>query len=897
MSLRRGVAIGSFAGWARTHQYQLILLVFFVSSVAIFTPFASARHRERLLKRWRWLLKHAVTLTLGGSRLLNEPARAVRGYIDESAGRVYSILVRQFDLQLDRLVDAALRQAKSVLIDPDMPHGVSSLISDTLERIGPELSQAIRKQADVAILRPIARRLQPDGWQGPRTAPSSRTPHHMGATLSAVSGRAILGQSPGPGLGHLSNVPTFPAYRSPRPALLRRSIRTPCAVVHETAHIVIVCLMTLARWSAAVICAARAHVLYTLQPFDRSMWSCFRDPQYWLFTALGATPLPSWLPAAWWFLVFAWQDGTDEHQVASFIVGLESASASCLGACPVRASPTLFVSPLAEFALTGCWGLIIGSARQFICSALPLTFPCETYGPRLSVLDALLFFSQLALVWRAFHVLRSLPPPSPSPRVYQRDRRSSARHPHRGTVRPALHRVEPLIDVRPPEQPVSTTCAATPASSVINGPPLFLRPSALRPARHPTMSSLRSPPWLSPILNRVLALQPSTEIGTLLQADGSPRVEQAVATLSFTHLDGADPRRLFQVPSTPGAVPRSHLNGLCDDLRSVVSPRRPHVAQRETLHGHAEHRNVEDTWPASRSDLTSYEPGTDAFGMQSTPSTLNTPDASHEFITVSSNPLSCAACSRSACSSCSLSGVLSASRRGSLRVVRACTTTPRCLWRYTTRTWGSLTSHNLLYAATSLGRPPCGRRRPGGGGGSGRAESTLGGAADEFLRRGGALQLLYWYNAVAVALCCILAFLALCVEVWRALDAACSSSARINGGGFDVTLDGDRAFSALSPYLAPWCGALRSSSAASPKLPPLFWPSLFWLRTLYGLSGAPYVAFKLPLVARLYLTPHATGYDRQGRTVLQRLELRGRATPPRDEEQPHEPLGPEAAVA
>ena len=331
MSLRHSAARGSLAGWARTHQYQLVLLVIFLSSIAIITPLASTRRRERLLNRWRLLLNHAAALTLGGSKLLNEPARAVRGYIDESAGRVYSILVRQFDLQLDRLVDAALRQAKSVLIDPDMPHGVSSLISDTLERIGPELTQAIRKQADVAILRPIARRLQPDGWQGPRTAPNSRTSHHLGATRGAVPGRALSGQNVLPELGNPSSTPQplfLPAYHSPRPALLRRSIRTPCAIFHEAAHRAIFCLMTLARWAAAVIRAARAHVLYTLQPFDRSMWSCFRDPQYWLFTALGATPLPSWLPAAWWFLVFAWQDGTDEHQVASFIVGLESASAS-----------------------------------------------------------------------------------------------------------------------------------------------------------------------------------------------------------------------------------------------------------------------------------------------------------------------------------------------------------------------------------------------------------------------------------------------------------------------------------------------------------------------------------------------------------------------------------------
>ena len=404
------------------------------------------------------------------------------------------------------------------------------------------------------------------------------------------------------------------------------------------------------------------------------------------------------------------------------------------------------------------------------------------------------------------------------------------------------------------------------------------------------MSSLRSPPWLSPILDRVLALQPSTETGPLLQADGSPRME-------LTHIDVARPRRLFEVPATPGVAPRSHLNGLCDDLRSVVSPR-PRMAQCETLRGHAEHRNEEGTWPVGCSDMLTSEPGTGAFGVLSDPPTMSTPVPSQEFISVSNSPLPRSARARSACFTCSVSGVLSGSRR----VASACAVAPGCLWRYTT----ALTYLNLSCVANSLRRQPCVRKRPAGSGGNGRAESTLGGAADEFLRRGGALQLLYWYNAVAVALCCILAFLALCVEVWRALDAVCRpSSAIIDGGKSDVGPDGGSAFSALSPYVAPWCSAISgassssssSSSAASPKLPPLFWPSLFWLRTLYGLSGAPYVAFKLPLVARLYLTPHATGYDRQGRTVPQRVELRGRAAPPRDEEHPREALDPGAAVA
>lgn len=191
---------------------------------------------------------------------------------------------------------------------------------------------------------------------------------------------------------------------------------------------------------------------------------------------------------------------------------------------------------------------------------------------------------------------------------------------------------------------------------------------------------------------------------------------------------------------------------------------------------------------------------------------------------------------------------------------------------YTLEAARSFATRRLAYFQASIleacsaarcckGLPRRSRRRDSAGGGGG-TDSAIGGAAELYHRRGGALQLLYYYNAVVVSACCALAALALFTEAWRALDAACA-----DGSAGVATMNGGRSLWGVLP-LERWCS---NASAGGPPLPPVLWPALFWLRTLYGLAGAPYVAFKLPLVARLYLTPAATGYDREGRTVPQQI--------------------------
>lgn len=120
--------------------------------------------------------------------------------------------------------------------------------------------------------------------------------------------------------------------------------------------------------------------------------------------------------------------------------------------------------------------------------------------------------------------------------------------------------------------------------------------------------------------------------------------------------------------------------------------------------------------------------------------------------------------------------------------------------------------------------------------------STLGIVADAYKRRGGALHAMYFYL--------------LFVACWV---LACGVCALL----FDVVMDG----MAASPEDAP----AAASTGTVPPRPRIFGPTAYWLRALFGICCLPFVAFKAPLVARLYIGSTPTGYDRRG--VLRPVEV------------------------
>jgi hypothetical protein len=106
-----------------------------------------------------------------------------------------------------------------------------------------------------------------------------------------------------------------------------------------------------------------------------------------------------------------------------------------------------------------------------------------------------------------------------------------------------------------------------------------------------------------------------------------------------------------------------------------------------------------------------------------------------------------------------------------------------------------------------------------------------------FEHRGGAIQALFRYHLVCVSTCIALTALAFGADLLR-LYFPEHSGCRME---------------------------LRPADSCSQMILPA---ALYWIRTIYGLLAVPYVAFKLPLVTRLYVTSRFTGYSRGGDLVF-----------------------------
>lgn len=123
----------------------------------------------------------------------------------------------------------------------------------------------------------------------------------------------------------------------------------------------------------------RALVLYTLSPYDRSFWSCVRDPLWLLFTLVAVLP---YVGPVFWLCLYAAKDRSDEHQLCDFILSFKAA----------------------QFAGVGVLSVARGIVLYLICTSRePPT--CEVEGPRLQSWDAAFFALQILLVWAAFRAL------------------------------------------------------------------------------------------------------------------------------------------------------------------------------------------------------------------------------------------------------------------------------------------------------------------------------------------------------------------------------------------------------------------------------------------------------------------------------------------------------------
>ena len=102
----------------------------------------------------------------------------------------------------------------------------------------------------------------------------------------------------------------------------------------------------------------RSSILYTLYPYDRSLWSRLRDPWYFLFKLFTIFPL-YYVSISTWFILWLMKDKRDEYTLVKFIVDLKS---------------SLFVSAVLSS--------ILGNIMFLRCTTIdPTTLPCHSNSP------------------------------------------------------------------------------------------------------------------------------------------------------------------------------------------------------------------------------------------------------------------------------------------------------------------------------------------------------------------------------------------------------------------------------------------------------------------------------------------------------------------------------------
>ena len=132
----------------------------------------------------------------------------------------------------------------------------------------------------------------------------------------------------------------------------------------------------------------------------------------------------------------------------------------------------------AKFLSVGCWSLISGTFRYYLCSSVQWT-SCATAGPRLGYLDATFFLLQILFVWAAFWML---------PYSRRRTRPRSASDPLGFPVAEHAPDEDESEPVGVPQQPPADSAAGAtqastrPGSRVTNGARAMLQRTRSRAA-------------------------------------------------------------------------------------------------------------------------------------------------------------------------------------------------------------------------------------------------------------------------------------------------------------------------------------------------------------------------------------------------------------------------------
>lgn len=336
-----------------------------------------------------------TAVTQGVTRAVTAASQSVRRAFGAGASmaghRLEKALQHQLVHRLDQLAVIGVAHAKRQLIDRDMPRLLQHAISDTVDRLAPEVIKRVHVQADSLLLSPLRKKLHLsspnavvkgaifDGRAG--TGGRSRTgagDNRPGSGTIAGIGDASHGKSQISSMPQKVNGSTLP--HPPFSSTATDQLDGNTTADSEAGGVVAVTEHLGDVWRSA-----RAFILYHLSPHDRSMWSCFRDPIYWSLTAVGLIPHPL-LSNVWWLMLYAMKDRGDEYQLCDFIISFECAKVIAVGVI----------------------GTLRGSSLYFLCTSLPGSFPCDQYGPSMSGTDAVFFLLQVALVLAAYMQLMRL---------------------------------------------------------------------------------------------------------------------------------------------------------------------------------------------------------------------------------------------------------------------------------------------------------------------------------------------------------------------------------------------------------------------------------------------------------------------------------------------------------
>ena len=102
----------------------------------------------------------------------------------------------------------------------------------------------------------------------------------------------------------------------------------------------------------------RASMLYTLYPYDRSIWSQLRDPWFYILKLLTIFPM-FYISMSFWFFLWILKDKRDEYTLVKFIVDLKS---------------SLFISAVINS--------VLGNIMYLRCTTIdPTAVPCHSNSP------------------------------------------------------------------------------------------------------------------------------------------------------------------------------------------------------------------------------------------------------------------------------------------------------------------------------------------------------------------------------------------------------------------------------------------------------------------------------------------------------------------------------------